>query len=262
MIRVIRAELVKHTRRRFLLLTILGAVLFGAFSATITVLTAEDGPARGGEMVTTDVLSRAGGGTSAALGAIGFGAVFMFATFIAGVAGEFTRGTFRTMLLKQPDRMRILAGKLVALVGLSAAALALVEASGWVVARLLAPGQGIDVSAWTSLDALGAGLEDYGRLILWVIGWSVLGFTFGAVARSVPVGVLAGLVWAGPIENIVSDGWDPAFRWFPGLLLRAVVVPETAIVSTGRALATLAAYSLVAIAITVTVVQRRDVTGA
>lgn len=260
--RVIRAELVKYTRRRFLALTLLGAVAFGAFSATVTVLSADPGPARGAELVTTDVLSQPGGGTAAALGAVGFGAVFMFAVFIAAMAGEFTRGTFRTMLLQQPNRMRILAGKLVALVALAAVALAVVEAGGWAVARLLAPGQGIDVTGWTTADGVTAALQDYGRLILWVIGWSVFGFTVGAVARSVPVGVLAGLVWAGPIENIVSDGWAPALRWFPGLLLRAVVSPETAVVSTTRALTTLAAYGAVAVALTATVVQRRDVAGA
>jgi hypothetical protein len=263
MIRVIRAELVKYRRRRFVALTVAGAVLFGAFSAAVTVLTADPGPARpGAEMLGIEALSTPGGGTAAALGAVGFGAVFMFATFIAGVAGEFTRGTLRTLLLQQPGRFRLLGGKLVTLVGVSAAALALAEISGWVVARLLAPSQDIDVSGWTSLDGLAAGVEDYGRLLLWLVGWAILGFTFGALARSVPVGVLAGLVWAGPVENIVADGWDPARRWFPGLLLRSLLAPETAAVSTGRALLTLGAYCLVAVLITGTAVQRRDVAGA
>ncbi len=41
------------------------------------------------------------------------------------VAGELTRGTFRTMLLQQPNRGRVLAGKMVAIVGFAAAAVPL-----------------------------------------------------------------------------------------------------------------------------------------
>jgi len=263
MIRVIRAEMVKLTRRRFMAFTALGAVAFGAGSAAISVLTAESGAARrGSELLSIEALSTAGGGTAAALGAVAFGAVFMFAAFIAGVAGEFTRGTFRTLLLAQPSRMQLLAGKLVALIGLCAAALAVAELSGWGVARLLAPGQGIDVSQWGSLDALAAAVEDYGRLMIWLVGWAILGTAVGAIARSVPVGVLAGLVWAGPVENVIADGWEPAQRWFPGLLLRSLLSPETSVVSTTRALATLGCYCAVAAGIAATVVQRRDVAGA
>lgn len=262
MIRVIRAEMVKLTRRRFLALTAIGAVVFGTGSAMISVLTAEAGFSRpGDELLSIESLSTAGGGTAAALGAFGFGAVFMFAAFIAAVAGEFTRGTFRTLLLQQPGRLRLLAGKLTALLALCATALALAEISGWGVARLLAPGQGIDTSGWTTFDALSAAGEDYGRLLLWLVGWAILGTAVGTVARSVPVGVLAGLVWAGPVENVIADGWEPAQRWFPGLLLRAVINPQMATVSTTRALATLGAYSAVAIAVAATTVRRRDVAG-
>ena len=83
----------------------------------------------------------------------------------------------------------------------------------------------------------------------------------GVLARSVPIGVGAALVWLGPIENIIGDSWDPGPRWFPGLLLRAVISPGSTGVSTARALATLAVYAAVAIAVTATALRRRDVTS-
>jgi hypothetical protein len=64
------------------------------------------------------------------------------------------------------------------------------------------------------------------------------------------------------VENLVADGWDPARRWFPGLLLRSLTAPETAAVSTSRALLTLSAYCAAAIVITGAAVRRRDVAGA
>ena len=174
-------------------------------------------------------------------------AVFLLAVFIATVAGELTRGTFRTMLLQQPARGRVLAGKVVAVVGFASVLALLAEGVAWVTARLLAPGQGIDTSRWSSIDALGAAAEDYGRLVVFIAGWAVLATLIGVLVRSVPIGVGVGLVWAGPIENVIGEGWAPGERWFPGLVLRALIAPDSAAISTGRALATLAAYSAVAV---------------
>jgi ABC-2 type transport system permease protein len=83
----------------------------------------------------------------------------------------------------------------------------------------------------------------------------------GVLARSVPIGVGVGLVWAGSLENIIGDGWSPGEQWFPGLVLRALVAPDAAAISTGRALATLAAYAVVAVGVTTIALRRRDVTS-
>ena len=104
-------------------------------------------------------LADAGGGTAVFAQTAGFGAVFLLAVFIATVAGELTRGTFRTMLLQQPARGRVLAGKLAAIIGFTAVLALVAAAIGWVTARIIAAGQGINVDLWTSMDALGAGLE-------------------------------------------------------------------------------------------------------
>jgi hypothetical protein len=125
----------------------------------------------------------------------------------------------------------------------------------------MAPGQGIDTARWLTMDGVAAGLEDYGRAILYVAGTAVFGTMVGVLARSVPIGVGAGLVWAGPIENIVGDSWSPGPDVFPGLLLRAVISPGSTGVTTGRALATLSVYAAVAIAIAGFALHRRDVTS-
>ena len=86
--------------------------------------------------------------------------------------------------------------------------------------------------AWTSVDALGAAAEDYGRLVVFVAGWAVLATMVGVLARSVPIGVGVGLVWAGPVENVIADGWTPGQQFFPGLVLRAIISPDAAAIST------------------------------
>ena len=263
MIRSIRAELVKLTRPRFVAIALVATTLFAIGMTAVGVLLAE--PASNGQgdvaLLPIEALADAGGGTAVFAQTAGFGAVFLLAVFIATVAGELTRGTFRTMLLQQPARARVLAGKLVAIIGFTAALALVAEAIGWVTARIMAPGQGIDVERWTSIDALGAAIEDYGRLVVFIAGWAVIATVVGVLARSVPIGVGVGLVWAGPIENIIGDGWTPGQQYFPGMVLRALINPASAEISTTRALVTLSVYGVIAAVISAIALRRRDVTA-
>jgi len=262
--RSIRAELVKLTRRRFLTVTVVLTTLFAAVVTAVVVMAAEPvppgGPAGPDRLLSIGALSGAGGGTAAFAQAASFGAVAVLAVFIATVGGELSRGTFRTMLLQQPARGRVLAGKVVAIVGFATVLAVYAEAVAWVTARLVAPGQGIDTSRWTSGDAVVAALEDTGRLLVFIVGWAILATLVGVLTRSVPIGIGVGLVWAGPIENVVGDGWSPGERFFPGLVLRAVMNPDNAAISTTRALLTLSVYGAIAAAVTCMALARRDVT--
>ena len=262
--RSVRAELIKLTRRRVVVATAIAIAVIAIGGTAIGIAAAEPAATavrRPDQALSIATLEEPGGGTALFAQTAGFMAAFLTAVLVATVASEFTRGTFRTMLLQQPRRFRVLAGKVVALVGFMAAAAAVAEVLSWVTSRLMAPGQGIDPAAWLTMDGLVAGLEDFGRAVLFLTGTAVFATMVGVLARSVPIGVGAALVWLGPIENIVGDSWDPGPRWFPGLLLRAVISPGSTGVSTARALATLAVYAAVAIAVTATALRRRDVTS-
>lgn len=264
MIRSIRAELVKLTRPRFLAITAILTTLFSAAVTAAVVLTAEPaatGSRDGPELLSIEALSGEGGGTAVFAQVASFGAVVLLAVFVATVAGELSRGTFRTMLLQQPGRARVLIGKMVAVVGFTVVLTLFAEAVAWLTARLLAPGQGIETSQWMTGDALVAAVEDNGRLLAFIVGWAVIATMVGVLARSVPIGVGVGLIWAGPIENIIGDGWTPGQQFFPGLVLRALINPENAEISTGRALATVAVYAAVAVTIAGIALRGRDVTS-
>ena len=104
MIRSIRAELVKLTRPRFVAIALVATTLFAIGMTAVGVLLAEPagGPPGDVALLPIEALADAGGGTAVFAQTAGFGAVFLLAVFIATVAGELTRGTFRTMLLQQP----------------------------------------------------------------------------------------------------------------------------------------------------------------
>jgi ABC-2 type transport system permease protein len=263
MIRAFRAELVKLLRRRVLLVTALVTVVFSVGGAALVMASAD--PARSadrdGRALTIDDLSRAGGGTEVFTSTISFAGTFLFVVFVGAVAAEFSRGTIRTMLLRQPARVRLLAGKTAAMLAFAAAVLAGMEALTWTAAWLLAP-EDVATADWASLAAVGHALADYGAALFWVTGYALLGTLVGVLVRSVPVALAVGIAWAGPFEHLLQDAWDPASRVFPGLLLEAFVAGGTPDVSAGQAFATLTVYLALAAAAAGLVFSRRDVTTA
>jgi ABC-2 type transport system permease protein len=262
MIAAFRAELVKVRRRRVLLTAAVAAALFAVGSAVIVLAAAEPaGNPVSGPGVTVASLSDAGGGTEVFTTGVSFAGTFLFVVFVGVVAVEFSRGTFRTMLMHQPRRIRLLAGKTAALLAFAAAVLAAAEVLTWAAAWVIAPSQDVETADWRSVDALGQGVADYGAVLFWVSGYALLGTALAVLVRSVPVALAIGIAWAGPFEHLLQDAWDPAGRFFPGLLLEAFVAGGTSEVSTTRALLTLAVYVTVAAAVAGTVFVRRDVTA-
>jgi ABC-2 type transport system permease protein len=265
MIRSYHAELTRLLRGKLVVITLLASTAFAMTATAIVMSTVEPvaqivggGP---GRTLTVEDLADAGGGTEVFRFAASFAGTFLFVVFVAVMALELTRGTMRTMLLRQPRRLRLLGGRLAAMLTFAAVTLACTEVITWITARLLAPGADVVTDAWTSMDALGSAFVDFGAVLIWITGYAVLGTALAVMLRSAAVALAVGVAWAGPIEHILQDGWEPAVRYFPGLLLEAFVAGGTDEVGAGRALATVAAYCAVAVAVAAVVFSRRDVTA-
>jgi ABC-2 type transport system permease protein len=263
MIRTFRAELVKLRRRRVLILSAVATVIFSVGTAAVVLASAE--PAAGrpgfGQGTTIEALSAAGGGTEVFTTGVSFAGTFVFVLFVGAIAVEFSRGTVRTMLLRQPRRVSLLAGKLASLFAFAAALLIVAEVLTWIAATALAPTQDIPTAEWRSFSAVGHAIGDYGMVLFWVAGYALLGLTVAVLTRSVPVALAVGIAWAGPFEHLVQDAWSAASRVFPGLLLEAFVAGGSDEVSALRAFVTIAAYMAAAAAIAAITFARRDVTA-
>ena len=264
MIRSFRAELAKLCRRKVVLVTALVATVFSVGGAAIVLAAAKpaaEAVGAAGRAPTIEALSRSGGGTQIFRIATSFAGTFLFVVFIGVVAVEFSRGTIRTMLLRQPQRVRLLTGKLAGLLAFAGATLAFTEVLTWVAARLLAPGHDVATSAWFSAHGLGAALTDFGAVLLWVTGYAVLGTAVAVLLRSVPLALGVGIAWAGPVEHLVQNAWPSATRIFPGLSLEAFGAGGTPDVSATHALLLVITYTIAAAAVMYTVFTRRDVTA-
>jgi hypothetical protein len=259
---VIRAELLRLCRRRTMLMAA-GAALLFAVVATLTVFSAA--PARGpvGPQggTTLELLGREGGGTEAFATGASFVGFFVFVTFIALVAGEFSGGTFRALLLRNPRRLQVIVGKLVGILLVAAGLLAFAELCSFGLSLLVAPGKGVSTADWFTLGSVVDGIGDLATTFAGVAGWAVFGTTLAVVFRSAPLALGVGFAWAGPFENIIVDSWETGLRVFPGQVLRAVINGGTPELGFGRAAVTALLYTAGAAAITAVLLTRRDVTA-
>lgn len=262
MTRIVKAELIRLVRRRTVAFMAAGAVLLSlvaalaVFSAAATTRSA--GP-RGG--ATIAALAGHGGGTEAfAIGA-SFTGFFVFVTFIALLAGEFSGGTFRALVLRDPHRLRGVVGKLVGILIVAAGVAALTELCTFGASLLVAPTKDIPTSQWFSAHSAVDAARDYATVLAGVAGWAVFGTTLGVLFRSVPLALGVGVAWAGPFENIVSRSWTTGYRVFPGQVLASLIQGGTPDLALTRAVVTALVYTAVAAGVTLVLVTRRDVTA-
>jgi ABC-2 type transport system permease protein len=259
MIRMLKAELLKLRRRRVAIGLAGAALAFAAVASIAVFLSATDKPSQRG--ATVESLSQAGGATEAFSIGASFAGILVFVLFIANVAGEFSQGTFRTLLMRQPRRIGLLAGKMTGLLLFAAVGLALAELLTAAASTAMAPTQDVSTASWFGVDGLGQAAGDYATALFGVAAWGLLGMTLAVVVRSIPVALGIGIVWSGPLEHLLQDAWSAASQWFPGLLLEALAAGGTTEVSSGRALTLVSLYVAAAATAAALVFARRDVAG-
>lgn len=262
MIKVIHAELLRLVRRRTIAIAAAGCLAF-AVIATLTVFSTAQGSGIRSRRAGTTLAALAGngGGTEAFAVGAAFVGFFVFVTVIALMAGEFSGGTFRALLLRNPRRLRLILGKLAGILIMAAGAVAFAEAANFALSLVVAPTKDVSTSEWFSLASLGAGLRDYATVLAGVAGWAIFGTTLAVVFRSVPVALAVGFAWAGPFENITVDSWAGGYRVFPGQVLASLIQGGTAELGLGRAAVTAALYAGVAAIVALGLISRRDVTA-
>ncbi|WP_116995869.1 ABC transporter permease [Desertimonas flava] len=257
-----RSEWILLNRRRMWMVMGATTVAFTVLATIVTLATAED--VVGGDNVgfALSSLVGSGGATAAVVFSIAFSSILVLAAFASSTGNEFGRGTLRSALTRQPNRSALIAGKLGARVTVASILMLTGLAIGALTSAIYAPTQDISTDGWFDGAAFTAAVEDYGRLVAFVVMYALIGTTIAVLVKSTPVALGIGLLWFGPIENVIGENREFAERWFPGLVLRSLTQPDAPdALSTGTALATLGVYAAVCVAVIGVVLKRRDVTA-
>lgn len=274
MMRALAAEWTKLWRARQMLavwgtmaaFTCLFAVLF--FSNAGDAPTAP-GPGRGGSFLTRADLAEPQGLTITLQVASQLLGIVTFVLVAGSHAAEYSQGTLKMLLARDPVRLRLLAGKTLALllfatVGIVAAALLQgAAASGMAAAR------GIATSGWWTAANLASALGLLARVALAAWVWGLLGLLLATVLRSGPAAIGLGIGYTIVVESILGLVLQDIHPYLPGQVLQAFVSGGQAPLgqASGEPLSLEGAaglglaYTLLFAGISALVFQRRDVTA-
>jgi ABC-type transport system involved in multi-copper enzyme maturation permease subunit len=255
-----RAEGKRLTRRTFAGFG-LGVIALFTLMATLVTFLAGDmrpdlGPMGG---AVTDLTSSDGliAGLSAAADMIG---IVVLALWAAAVSADYSTGWIRVMVQAEPRRWRLIAGKLLTLVGLTLVATMLATGVSVTFAPLMAAASDISTAAWFD-DAVATVLRAWFDLTVVVLVWGALGFAVATLTRSAIVAIAGGIGYLMVFEGLLSRVAEDLTPYLPGSVLDAVAAGGNAVLGYGPALALATLFAVIAIAISTAVFSQRDVTS-
>lgn len=213
MINTIRSEFIKLGRRATVIGSVLPTVAIVLLGTAIPYLAS-------GNATSGGPLSRVGDGTDDATAASTtsslevangafsglvdvsklLGAIVLVLAALA-VANEYSHGTWKNLLIRQPRRLTLMGGKLVA-VGLAAAALALAATLVAVpIAYLMAAGNDVSTSTWELTQVL----PTAAGLVMSNLAYATIGASLAVLLRSAATAIGIGLAWALLAEQLIAS---------------------------------------------------------
>ena len=264
MIAAVRSELTRLRQPRLLLVWLGLMTMFAMMINTIMVRFVSGGgslpPGAPGVAFPTLAEMESPSGLMAGLAAASnmFGIVTLSMWAVA-TAGDYGSGLIRLLVAAEPRRWRLLAGKVVALLVVTAAATTVAAIVNVFAVLPAAQAAGISTAAWGS-DLVGVVAGAWVNLYLALAAWGVLGLVIATLARSAAVAIAIGVGYVLVFESIIKMLKDVPSDWMPGTLLNAIASGGTASVAYGTALALALGYVALGLGIAGVVFVRRDVT--
>lgn len=182
------------------------------------------------------------------------------ASVAAGQIGaDYSGGVLRSLAVREPHRLRLFAGKVLALC--SFALLVVMSACLGVLgtALLIAPNQGVSTAAWFSEVGVRSALSAVANLMLACCGFAALGAALGIILRSAIVAIALAAAY-GLVEGVIGAFAGGITRWLPGQALSALAQGGTPIMTYAEAALTVMLTLLGTLVLTATLLQRRDIT--
>ena len=256
-----RSEWLKLRRRSLLFGTFGGLTIAASLFSILTFTQAAPvGPGRAG-LPSLQQLAEPNGlihGLDFALILLG---IVAFGLAAAQMASEYSLGTLRQLLVRQPRRTRLLAGKYLAVTSfiVSAVVVAAVLTGG--VDVVLAHLRHVPVNAWFTSTGMGDLTRALGELLLAAAGFGTLGMAAGLFLQSSVFAVIVGVAYLLPIEMLIERIFPPTKRWLPGQLLTDLGQGGTTSSSFSRSLLISAIYLAVVGGAAALTFHRRDVTA-
>ena len=261
MIRVIRAEW-RKLRRPTLFLGTIGAALFftGLFTSLLYILIdSPRGNSDPANPISREMLSSFRGSVIGLSNVGSLLGIIAYCVFAAQTAQEYTYGTLRNLLVRQPGRLRLLAGKLISMKLFALLMVLIASIVSILIAYFLAPGAKVKRSLWFTSDGWTQITQTYVNVSISVVGFGILGMIMGLLLRSPITSISIGVLWMLIIETLLGAVKSSTLNWLPGNQLNVIAMGGTPQVSYSHGATMAAIYIGVGALVASVLFSRRDV---
>ena len=260
---VFRAEWRKLRRPTLFLGTMLASAgLTGLVTSLLFLLIdSPQGNSDRGNMISRDILQLPSGLTIGFSNAAGLLGIVALCVFAAQTAQEYTYGTLRNLLVRQPRRLQLLLGKYVSMASFAIVMVILAAVVSMSLAFGLSGKAKVSTDAWVTSDALHEMAKTFGNVLLSVIAFGTVGMILGLLLRSPISAISLGVIWLLIVENILVAVKSSLGNWMPGSLMSTIAVGGTADISYTHSITMVAIYLVASTAIVITLFKRRDVSN-
>lgn len=261
MIRVILAEWRKLRRPTLFLGTVGAALFFTGLTTTFLYLMidSEQGNADRGRRVGREILNLAGGSVYGFASVGGLLGIIALCVFAAQTAQEYTYGTLRNLLVRQPGRIRILIGKLISMKIFALILVAIAAVVSISLSYLLSDRAKVSTDLWFTSD----GIHEIGKTLLnvtiSVVYFGIVGMILGLLLRSPISAISIGVLWILIIENLLGAVKPVFLDWMPGSQLTTIAQGGTPDISYSHALTLGTSYVVIGAIVAAVLFSRRDV---
>ena len=261
MFNVVKAEL-RKLRRPTLFFGTMGAAIF--FTGLITsfiylMIDSPQGNGDRGRSISREVLALASGSVNGFASVGGFLGIIALCVFAAQTAQEYTYGTLRNLLIRQPGRMKILIGKLISMVLFGLVMISIAAVISIAISYILAPGANVSTDLWFTSAGLEAIFTTFVNVTISVVAFGIIGMVLGLLLRSPISAISIGVLWLLIIENLIGAVKPVTLDWMPGNQLSTIAQGGSPDVSYSHALILGTLYVFVGSIVAATLFSRRDV---
>jgi len=224
MFNVVKAE-IRKLRRPTLFFGTMGAALF--FTGLITsfiylMIDSPQGNGDRGSTISRQVLGLASGSVNGFSSFGGFLGIIALCVFAAQTAQEYTYGTLRNLLIRQPSRMKILVGKLISMALFALVMITIAAVVSIAISYILAPGAKVNTDLWFTSDGLDAIFTTIVNVTISVVAFGIVGMVLGLLLRSPISAISFGVLWLLIVENLLIAVKNSLQNWLPGAQLSAI----------------------------------------
>ncbi len=242
-----------------------GTGIMAGFAAVISVFiyTSLDSPdAASGPVAGSTIADiEQPGGMLEALGSVSsLVGVVLLSLWAIAAASDYDTGLIRILVQAQPNRLKLLGGKIIALTIYTLMATAATMLTVVVVARPLSRVFEVANGQW-STDFFAELASGYVNFLIPSLVWGLIGLAIALLTKSSGIAIAAGIGYLLIVESLIGIAAPDATDFLPGGTLAALTAGGTPNISYGSALGLSMLYGVIAAGTALVLFRQRDIHG-